>query len=173
MTQRLTDELWDEAFRTFRRSAWRLEAQGVYREPYEQQPMADFLAGRPVDMSFAEEWLADVRADTGSGKTYRRVRVLTEPLTDYLRFELSFTPQNIAAGEDIRVLPMRRAVDLRIPLEDFWLFDDDRVALMHFAADGFTHADLIVDPAELTRFRAIRDRAWQDAIPFSDYLTCR
>lgn len=173
MPATLVGASWDEAFRTFTRSAWRLEAQGVYREPYERQPLIDFLAGQDPDLSFMDEWIADVHADVAAGKTYGRVRVLTEPLTDYLRFELSFTQLNIDAGEEVRVLPMRRFTELEVPQVDFWLFDDARAAVMHLDENGFAYADLVTDEPEITRFREIREVAWQNAIPFSEYLSNR
>jgi hypothetical protein len=72
------------------------------------------------------------------------------------------------------VISAARARELELPDEDFWLFDDDLVAQMHFDDGGFTHADLIAEPRTVSRFREIRGRAWKDAVPFSEYdLTSR
>jgi hypothetical protein len=153
---------------SFRHTAWRWETQGVYREPYEQEPLRAFLAGDEPDLSFMDGWWADVRAGTDAGRKYGRVRVLTEPLTDYLRFELSFTHRNVEAGEEVRVLTDARRRELGLPEEDFWLFDDELVALMHFDDGGFTYADAIRDPATVSEFREIRDVAWKDAMLFGE-----
>lgn len=171
MGERLTGESWGRAFREFRVSAWRWEAQGVYREPDEQEPLRQFLAGEDVDMAFMDDWLQGVRDATAHGRKFGRVRVLTEPLTDYLRFELSFTPLNVNAGEDVRVLPESRRRELDLPSDDFWLFDDEWAALMHFGDEGFTHADVITDAPTLDQFREIRDLGWKDAVPFSEHMT--
>ncbi|GAB0102412.1 hypothetical protein JMUB6875_13800 [Nocardia sp. JMUB6875] len=41
----------------------------------------------------------------------QRVRVVTEPHTDYIRFAIAITAGNVAAGEDIRWLPREHAPD--------------------------------------------------------------
>jgi hypothetical protein len=173
IAERVTGEAWGRLLREFTRSAWRWEAQGVYREPVEQEPLRAFLAGEPVDLSYMNHWLTGVREATDAGRTFGRVRMLTEPLTDYLRFELAATSRNLDAGEDIRVIAQVRARELELPGYDFWIFDDERVAVMRFDGDGFTHADLITDARAVARFREIRERAWKDAIPISEYLTSR
>lgn len=173
MIERLAGEAWSRALRDFQHSAWRWEAQGVYREPEEQEPLRQFLAGQEPDLSFMHGWWATVEANVRAGKHYGRIRVLTEPLTDYLRFELSFTQQNVDAGEDIRVMPLDRARELDLLSEDFWLLDDALAAVMHFDRNGFCYADAVTEPHEVRRFREIRDRAWENAVPFRDYLASR
>ncbi|MGB3439576.1 MAG: DUF6879 family protein [Actinophytocola sp.] len=177
MPDRLSGEAWARALHSFRRTAWRWETQGVYREPYEQPALRQFLAGEEPDLSFMDGWYADIRRGAATGRRYGRVRVLTDPLTDYLRFELSFTAANVAAGEDVRILPAARARELDLPMDDFWLFDADErdawAALMHFGPDGFTHADVVTDGTTLDRFREIRDRAWEDAIAFEVFRLTR
>src|SRR5262249_46981273 len=69
------------------------------------------------------------------GRRYQRVRIVPEPLTDYLRYALRGTRQTVEAGEDIRYLPQARANELDLPDHDYWLFDDTRLALLHFTAD--------------------------------------
>ncbi|MQA07246.1 MAG: hypothetical protein GEU98_01615 [Pseudonocardiaceae bacterium] len=171
MPERLTGEAWATALHNFRETAWRWEAQGVYREPYEQGPLQQFLAGHKPDLSFMDGWLSAVRQGAGAGRRYARVRVLTDPLTDYLRFENSFTHLNVAAGEAVRVITDTRRRELELSSEDFWLFDDEWAAPMHFDDEGFTHADVITDTATLNRFREIRDLAWKDAVRFGDHMT--
>jgi hypothetical protein len=177
MPERLSGEAWGRALHSFRHTAWRWETQGVYREPYEQPALRQFLAGEQPDLSFMDSWYADIRRSTSAGRRYGRVRVLTDPLTDYLRFELSFTHLNVAAGEDVRVLSAARVDELGLPREDFWLFDADETnawaALMHFGESGFTYADVITDTATLDRFREIRDTAWQDAVRFEEFRLTR
>jgi hypothetical protein len=173
MSERLTGDAWSRTLREFRSSAWRWETQGVYCEPEEQEPFRQFLAGQQPDLSFMNGWWATVEANVRAGKRYGRIRVLTEPLTDYLRFELSFTQGNIDAGEDVRVMSLDRARQLDLPTHDFWLVDDELAAVMHFGETGFLYAEAVTDPAQVSRFREIRDQAWQDAVPFREYLASR
>lgn len=171
MTDRVSGAAFLDALTTVEASAWRWECQGVYREPAEAEPLRKFLEGEEVDHGFMDDWLAMIRRNTEAGKTYGRVRVLTEPLTDYLRFELSFTHLNVQAGEDVRVMTAAHARELDLPEQDFWLLDNEQVLVMHFGADGFDYADVVTDPAKLGRFREIRDLAWKDAERFDDAMT--
>lgn len=172
MRSRITEGAdWAELFSKFERSAWRWEAQKIYREPVEQEPLSDFLAGKEPDLSYMDQWLAEVRRATAEGRRFARVRMLTDPLTPYLRFELAVSGRNIDAGEEIRVIPEARARALGLPEYDFWLFDDDLAAVMHFDEGGFTHADLVAVPYQVAPFLEIRDLAWQNAVPFDPDLT--
>jgi hypothetical protein len=155
-------------FDTFTASAWRLEIQGVYDEPEEREPLRRFLAGEPDDLSWMADWFAWIRTITRAGKRFGRVRVLTDPMTDYQRFELSvLTPPAVEAGEDIRILTA--AHGLRLPDQDFWLFDDTRVAVMHFGPNGVEGVDLLDDTTAVQPFRDVRDRAWDASVPYRDW----
>jgi hypothetical protein len=161
---------FEQLFDTFTRSAWRLECQGTYNEPEEREPFRRFLAGEPDDLEWIADWWAWVRSITQAGKRFERVRVVFDPLGDYQRFELGLlTPPAIEAGEDIRVLTADRARELELPDHDFWLFDDARVALMHFGPDGVTGAELLDDTATVRPFLDVRDRAWDASVPYREW----
>lgn len=163
---------FEQLFDTFTASAWRLEIQGVYDEPEEREPLRRFLAGEPDDLAWMADWFAWIREITGTGKRFGRVRVLADPITDYQRFELGrLTPPAVAAGEDIRVLTATRARELTLPDHDFWLFDDTRVAILHFGPDGVIGADLLDDPTAVQPFRDTRDRAWDASIPYREWAS--
>lgn len=153
-------------FDRFEHTAWRLECQGVYHEPDEQEPLRRFLAGQEPDHAWLEDWLDWIRTLRAGNRKLGRVRVLTEPLTDYLRFELSITPPAIEAGEDIRVLPEAEFAALDIPTEDFWIFDDATVGILEFGPAGFETAQIITDPGEVSVYRDRQQRAWDAAVPY-------
>ena len=60
----------------------------------------------------------------------RRVRVVSEPLSDYLRWEHACTDVNISAGEDVRWLPRTKAAGLLLPGADCWVSGHRVVRLM-------------------------------------------
>lgn len=153
-------------FRSFTRTAWRWETQLEYREPEEREPFRRFLAGEHDDLAWRADWLAGIREATAAGRWFGRVRVLSDPLTDYLRFELAHTPDNIQAGEDIRVMPEARARELGMPRHDFWLFDDQEVAVLHFGPGGLEGAELTTDPDIVRQHTEWRRLAWEHASPF-------
>ncbi|MGW5645086.1 DUF6879 family protein [Saccharopolyspora sp. NPDC003752] len=171
MTRLVRGADFGRLFEIFTRSAWRWECQPEYREPHEAEAFRQFLAGETPDMSFTADWLANVRQATAAGRRFERVRVLTEPLTDYLRFEMFAAPGNATAGEDIRVMSTTAAVEHNLPDHDFWLFDDELVAIMHFDDHGMIAAELVDDAGTVAKHRRWREIAWSHAAPFETALT--
>ena len=66
----------------------------------------------------------------------RRARIVSEPVSEYIRFEHDVTYTNVAAGEEVRWLPRRLASDIALPGNDFWLFDERLAVFNHFAGAG-------------------------------------
>lgn len=152
-------------------SAWRLEIQGTYNEPSEREPVRKFLAGEPDDLEWFTRWLGRIRELKAAGIRFERVRVLTDPLTDYLAYQLAWiTEPAVEAGEDIRILTPSAALELRLPPTDFWILDDARVLIPEFVDHALVGGELVDDPDEVARFQGIRARAWDHAIPFRAYL---
>ena len=112
----MSPSAFDDRFtELFERCAFRLELLDRYDSPGTQDRLARFLAGEPDDPAIRAGWdalLADLRR---AGKSISRVHVVSEPLTDYLRFELAFYAGSVAAGEDVRILPRARTADMSLP----------------------------------------------------------
>lgn len=90
----------DEFFRTitsFHRHAFRWECQGTYREPDEAEPFRLWKEGRP-DNSFMDPWLEQVRGWRTARKTFERVRMVTDPPTEYAAFGERLSQLREAAG---------------------------------------------------------------------------
>ena len=114
----------------FRYRVFRLETLDYYYAPNEREPYARFRAGQPVDPAWREPWKRLVRDVRASGRIMQRVHVVSEPVSDYIRFELLHVyPANLEAGEDVRVIGKRESAG-QLPTADYWLFDDDQVALL-------------------------------------------
>lgn len=150
--------------------AFHLEMRDVYRVEQEDVPFQRWLQGLPDDYSWREEWLSFVRAVTSAGTVIQRVRIVTEPHSDYVRWERELDPQNAKAGEDIRYLPRAQASDITLPAEDCWLFDDDQLVLSLFKPDGRSGGYATEDDPQLVaQYRAVRDEVWARAIPYAEY----
>lgn len=130
-----------------------------------------WLAGRPVPEPALPGWRDLVRVHVTRGVRFRRARVVSEPLSDYIRFEHHITDTtNIAAGEDVRWLPRRLASDLCIPANDFWLFDDRLIRFHHFSGDGeIVQDELVTDPAVIRMCAAAFEAVWERAVPHAAY----
>lgn len=159
--------------RSFKRSAWRWECQGVYHEPSERKPFQLWQQGQ-IDRSYLERpWLQRVRQLRAAGRTWERARMLTDPLTEYLRWMLEFTYLNVEAGEDIRWLGEADARRLGAPGYDYYLLDDELVVVLEFGDQGVTGAEVTDDAGRLAAARAWRDLAWANATPHAEYMTTR
>jgi hypothetical protein len=77
-----------------------------------------------------------VTSAVARGVAVRRARIVSEPVSDNIRYEHASTVVDVQAGEQVRWLPCRRASDLALPGNDSWLFDDHIVRWGYFSGDG-------------------------------------
>ncbi|MET7742872.1 DUF6879 family protein [Streptomyces sp. NPDC005385] len=162
-------------FSNFEHTAWRLETRRRYASDEVGDGWQEFLETGHVE----EDWSKDtgsssfrraVQAQTAEGKRMERVRLVDETPTVGQRYLLSNAQWNIKSGEDIRNMWRADADRLRLPAEDFWLFDSRLIALLRFDDDDqLTHVDLITEPAEVVRCAMIRDAAWHHAVPWEQF----
>lgn len=155
-------------------SALHLEMRDAYAVDNEKGPFAQWRAGfrhDPEDRaSWWRPWLDLIQETVSRGVVVRRARIVSEPVTEYIRFEHSNTFTNIAAGEHVRWLPRRRASDIALPGNDFWLFDDRLVRWNHFTGDGTSAGQEISDdPAAIKLCSEAFETVWARAIPHDQY----
>lgn len=164
----ITQAQFAEMFRIFRESAFHLETREFYAMTYERDAFQRFLDGQPLPPSglpWWQAWLEEMKELTRQGKRIGRVRVLSEPPSDYQRWELWGTAWHIEAGEEIRYMSRRRAEQIGLALDyDWWLFDDERLIITRFTAAGeIAEKSLITDPGVIARHREWRDLAVRNA----------
>lgn len=160
---------FEALFSSFEHTAWRLEVRESY---YEKAELQQFATGGPdaVDLTWVQPWYALIRSHAQAGRRVERVRVVSEPHSDYTRFGLWLAEGNVAAGEDIRYLPRARAAKLRLPSEDCWLFDSRRLYVLHYDVDDTLFgAEEVTDLKRIVEAAASRDAAWHYAIPRAQY----
>jgi hypothetical protein len=163
------EEFW-QLFQTYEHAAFRLESLEHYSVDGEEDSLAAFVAGDPVDESWIIDWAAVIKPGIDAGKRFERVRVVSEPHSDYTRYSLDQARLNVSIGEDIRYLSRSQAQALGLPTEDFWLFDSKLVLLFHFDDTGrVTRRELIDDPTEVVKRNYWRDVAWHYAIGRQQY----
>jgi hypothetical protein len=151
-------------------SAIHLEMRDAYT-PSDPE-FLEWKAGKPRPESREDDWWYDlVRTHVSRGVRFRRARVVSEPLADFIRFEYEGTAAlNVAAGEEVRWLSRRHASDLCLPGNDFWMFDDRLVRLHHFAGDGeFLDYEFSDDSALVGLCTRAFEAIWERAIPHAEY----
>jgi hypothetical protein len=168
----VTSAEFDELFTRFEHTAYRLETLQQYDVSYEEESYAVFLAGHPAPTDAAKnEWTNMIAAAASSGKSFRRVHIINEPLSDYLRYEIgwSYGP-NVQAGEDVRIL-VGQPGPLGLPGRDYWLFDSRDLWVMEYDDEGrFIYAERIDDPAVIVEHCYWRDKALHLSTPYGDYI---
>jgi hypothetical protein len=132
----------------------------------------DWRAGIAIDVRARwGEWYDLMSATTRRGIQVRRARIVSEPVTDFVRYEHDLTDDlNLAAGEDVRWLARRQASDLALPGNDFWLFDERLVRFNFFTGVGDDAGDELVEDDDVLRLCASAFEAvWERAVPHRDY----
>jgi hypothetical protein len=161
---------FDRLFRAVTRSAVHLEMRDDYGGS--SPAFAAWREHRAYDRSGPDAaWHALVGSVTGRGATVRRARIVSEPASDYIRFEYEVTPAaNLAAGEQVRWLPRQKASDLALPGNDFWLFDGTAVLFNYFSGDGApAGGELRDEPAVVKLCASAFEAVWDRAVPHGEY----
>ncbi|MFJ6543613.1 DUF6879 family protein [Streptomyces sp. NPDC091385] len=122
------------------------------------------------DSPYWAPWTALVRRTVARGVSVRRARIVSEPVSDYIRYEHAGTGVNVAAGEQVRWLPRRRASDLCLPGNDFWLIDGRLVRWNHFTGDGASApGEITEEPGAARLCEAAFETVWARAVPHAEY----
>jgi hypothetical protein len=173
----LTPEQWAELLISCQRSASHLEMRDCYSAADEKDRFERFLTtGRRDHAAEAAErqaWLGLMRRITSAGVRVRRARIVSEPVSDYIRFEWHGAGPSIEAGEELRWLPRRLASGIALPGNDFWLFDERTAMFNHFSGDGVPLGEEITGDRPVVELcRAAFENVWQHAIPHGQYTIC-
>jgi hypothetical protein len=161
----------NELCKGIKKSFVHLETRDAYGTEIESPYMAKWRRGEPDDYEWLDWWLAMLRSHRAAGRTCRRARIVSEPLSDYQRWTISHAELFIDAGEDIRYVSRRLLATVPLPGSgDFYVFDDELVLFLHYAGDGTNASFEVTD--DRTIMRACGDAfeaVWALASPFRDY----
>ncbi|OWV00505.1 hypothetical protein B5D80_27945 [Micromonospora wenchangensis] len=155
---------------TFERDAVHLETRDAYGTAVELPYMAKWAAGEPDDLAWLQDWCENLREHVKAGRSVRRARIVSEPLSDYQRWSYSIAEPMVDAGEDIRWVPRRLVSSLALPGNDYYLFDDRLAVFLIYAGNGLA-VDRVAstDPHDLRLCRSAFEDVWKLAIPHRDY----
>jgi hypothetical protein len=171
--QRVTGEYRDSLIAGFYREALHLEMRDVYAAA-DHSRFRRWLAGEGFDPEEEGEWWRPwremMRRHQDASRVLRRLRVVSEPVTDYIRFEYLDATELVRAGEDVRWLSRQRASVLLLPGNDLWCFDAGTVVFTHFSGDGEVQGyELTTDPGIVDGVLSSFKSAWSIAVPHGEY----
>lgn len=168
--EEITEDDLTELTRTFKRGMVHLETRDAYGTETELPHMAKWRAGEPDDFSWLEDWCQRIRTHVEAGRTARRVKIVSEPLSEYQRWVYDVFTPIAEAGEDVRWIPRREVSSLSFPGNDYYLFDDERVVFLHYAGSGIGTAFTTTTDASIVEMcRDSFEKVWAPSIPHSDY----
>lgn len=165
-----------EVASSFKESAFRLEARQNYAGSGEDVALQAFRDGRPQPPLDDDdrEYLRRVTEARGRGASWRRVHVVRQPLSEYLRFELTWEyGPNVAAGEEIGIVALSAGDSwpADLPGIDFWLFDSSTLFELHYDDDDtWLGIEEVRDPRRIGDACEWRDAALRRAQDWGDYL---
>lgn len=111
-----------------------------------------------------------VAAQVADGVSVRRIKVVSEPPSEYMRHVLDLTGVLVDAGENIRWLPRRLTSALLLPGNDFNVLDGENVVFNVLDGDdGLREQQLWTDPDVVELCRSAFESAWELAVPHRDY----
>jgi hypothetical protein len=166
---------WTEPFRRARYSAVHLEMRDSYAVAAEANRFEQWQQTGTVDVDrdareHRQAWMNLAREMTAKGVALRRARIVSEPVTDYIRWEHAITPANLAAGERVRWLPRRNAADIALPGTDYWLMDNEVVRFGHFTGGGdLAGHEVRTEAHVVTLCRDAFERVWERAVDHEEY----
>lgn len=166
----ITDDEFDSLLSRFERDAIHLETRDAYGTATEPPHMAKWETGEPDALGWLQSWYATLREHVKAGKSVRRARIVSEPLSDYQRWSYSIALPMVEAGEDIRWVPRRLVSSVALPGNDFYLFDDHLIVFLIYAGSGLaTDKIMSIDPADIRLCRSAFQAVWKLSIAHSDY----
>jgi hypothetical protein len=133
-----------------------------------------FAAWRRGDAETVAERMAAtarrVATETAGGVVQRRIKVISEPPSEYMRFAYDISGPLVKAGEDIRWLPRKLASSLLLPGNDVFVLDGTTAVFNVLDGDdGRAEQQLWTEPEIVNQCWTAFEAAWQVAIVHADY----
>ncbi|MFC4072243.1 DUF6879 family protein [Actinoplanes subglobosus] len=148
--------------RGIRKSFVHLETRDAYGTEVELPHMAKWARGEPDDYAWLGWWLDMLRSHRAAGRTCRRARIVSEPLSTYQQWTRSHVGLFTEAGEEIRYVSRPRLVDVLLPGSgDFYVFDDKTALFLHYAGTGMNASfEITEDPRTVQTCITAFENVW-------------
>lgn len=118
----------------------------------------------------ALEYAADVAARAKGGWIFQRLRVVSEPLSEYQQMAVATSGPSVNAGEQLRWLPRKLVSALPLPGNDCFVVDNEVVIFNVLGGDNqLAEIQLTRDEEVVSFCRNAFEVIWPLATPHHDY----
>ncbi|PSK95733.1 hypothetical protein CLV63_114166 [Murinocardiopsis flavida] len=156
---------------------WKLERAQFFNEQgdtaWDAFKAGDWGRVLEIFESERESVTARVREETDRGFEFRRLRVVEDPPSAYLRWEMHSHKVFAESGRPIRVIAAKELADLESvgPLPEVHVLGDRVAYQVHYEADMTPIGAKRIDDAEVARAAAAEiERLYERAEPLLDYF---
>ena len=149
----------------------RIQVQPAYAVPSDDEDYQRYLDGRPSANPYLEAYRLQLADERRQGMVWRNLVVFDGPPTDYQRYANEFVYRLTADdehGQVVRVLDLADHPAARVLLRtgDFYVVEDQHVALMRYADTGGHQGAVQVDGNAAGGYIAAAEFAWELGTPF-------
>ncbi|MBA3905722.1 MAG: hypothetical protein H0X35_03415 [Pseudonocardiales bacterium] len=156
---------------------FRLETLDSYGSLAEDAEFRAWRTGESLpDNPARTDWIAHIRRHTtavavgGHGQRWRKVHVVSGPLSLYEQFAIEFgLALNTAAGEQNRVLEVSDRAHLVHNVGDFYMINRKLVLALNYDDTGKLHGADVIQGRAAGALVAVADLAWEQATPIDQW----
>lgn len=164
----------DDHYRAPGDRLFRMERLPLYDVPSQNADREAFLRGVEPDWTRKQAWLDELAENRRRGMISRRVRILSDPLSDDEAMSCHYGLPYIGRDQDIRVLHRGEHQWPEVLDHDYWIIEPaaggTHVLRMVYSDGGaFLGAEPIVGDDAQRPYLLERDLTWQVAEPFDTW----
>ncbi len=155
------------------KSIFRYEALQDYSAEDGEESVREFMKSGVLPFLPEEtEWWRMIKAKNDAGVNTCRVRMITDPLTDYTKMELALHRKSAAySGEDIRIIGETQSDKIEKDLEDYYLVDGQYLFPMKYGPKGKYLGSVLVTGIEIAKYIEYSGQLIADSVPIAEYLS--
>ena len=118
-------------------------------------------------------WFKNLKKTKQKGVKIQRVRVASLPISEYLKYEIDIWKYSQRYGEQIYFLDVKnfnrikKQVDFKI--EDFWMFDDEKIVLFHYRKGNLIKEEL-VSKDKIKNYKDLKNMLLKHVVPMSYFI---
>jgi hypothetical protein len=118
------------------------------------------------------EWWRKMKQRNESGIVTQRVRLVTEPLTDYTKMELAYLKEaKRYSSDDIRIIKEEDFKEIAPSgFKDFWMIDDLHVFVMEYGPKGKYLGSKMVEEQEVGKYLDLKEKLLERSSRIEDIV---